>query len=84
MSFGCCIVCSDIPENTAIASDYAYTFRRGDSENLREVLEELIKHPAKVRSLRGMAIDYVRREFNWDSIVDRLEELYRDMLSEEA
>ena len=82
MSFGCCIVCSDIPENTTIVSDYAYTFKRGDRENLREMLEELIKHPTKVRSQRGMAVDYVRREFNWDSIVDRLEELYGVMLSE--
>ncbi len=82
MSFGCCIVCSDIPENTTIVSDYAYTFRRGDSENLRELLEGLINHPAKVRSRRGMAMDYVRREFNWDSIVDQLEEVYRGMLSE--
>ncbi len=81
MSFGCCIVCSDIPENTTIVSDYAYTFKRGDSENLGEVLEELIEHPAKVRTRKGVAIDYVRREFSWDSIVDRLEELYRDMLS---
>jgi len=83
MSFGCCIVCSDIPENTAVVSDYAYTFRRGDSENLREILEELINHPAKVRSRRGLAIDYVRSEFNWDSIVDQLEEVYGGMLSEE-
>jgi len=82
MSFGCCIVCSDIPENTTIVSDYAYIFRRGDSENLKEVLEELINHPPRVRSRRGMAIDYVRREFNWDSIVDRLEEVYGGMLSE--
>jgi len=83
MSFGCCIVCSDIPENTAVVSDYAYTFRRGDSENLREVMAELINHPAKVRSRRGLAIDYVRNEFNWDSIVDQLEEVYGGMLSEE-
>ncbi len=82
MSFGCCIVCSDIPENATIVSDYAYTFRRGNSENLREVLGELINHPAKVRSQRGKAKDYVRREFNWDSIVDRLEEVYGGMLSE--
>jgi len=82
MSFGCCIVCSDIPENTTIVSDYAYTFRRGDTENLRKVLEELINHPAKVRSQRGMAIDYVRREFDWDSIVGQLEEIYRGMLSQ--
>jgi len=82
MSFGCCIVCSDIPENISIVSDYAYIFRRGDSENLREMLEQLINHPAKVRARRGMAIDYVRREFNWDSIVDQLEEVYGGMLSE--
>jgi len=82
MSFGCCIVCSDIPENISIVSDYAYTFRRGDSENLREVMAELINHPAKVRSRRGLAIDYVRNEFNWDSIVDQLEEVYGGMLSE--
>ncbi len=82
MSFGCCIVCSDIPENTTVVSDYAYTFRSGDSENLKEVLEELIEHPAKVQSQKGAAIDYVRREFSWDSVVDRLEKLYGEMLSE--
>jgi len=81
MSFGCCIVCSDIPENITVVSDYAYPFRRGDSENLKEVLEELINDPAKVRSRKETAADYVRREFNWDSIVDRLEEVYGGMLS---
>lgn len=76
MSYGNCCVASDIPENLEAIEDYGYTFRNRDTDDLRKVLDDLIKHPEKVEQKKEAAREYVLKNYSWDTITDQMEELY--------
>lgn len=80
MSYGNCCVASDIPENLEAIEDYGYIFRNRDTDDLRKVLEDLIKHPEKVEQKKEAAREYVLKNYSWDTITDQMEELYFSMV----
>jgi len=80
MSYGNCCVASDIPENLEAIENYGYTFRDRDTENLRNILQDLIDHPDKVEKKRAAAKTHVLQKYSWDSIADQMEALYLSMI----
>ena len=80
MAYGACIVTSDIPANAYVVGDAGITFRVGDTDDLRAVLEQIIKSPESADALRRAAKQRMTQEFHWDAVVRRWERLYRDIL----
>ena len=74
---------SDIPEHLeVIGNDRGFTFKTGDVDDLRLKLETLLS-PDKESLLRETAASakkYVEKEYNWNDIVDKTEELYKNVL----
>jgi glycosyltransferase involved in cell wall biosynthesis len=79
LSFGRCTLISDIPENLEVAGDCAVTFRSRDVGDLREKLQQLIDSPETVKSFEGKARQRVKDYFSWDRVVEKLDEVYRDV-----
>ena len=77
MSYGNCCLVSDIRESTEVVEDHAPVFRKSDVENLREVLQELMDHPEKVREYRCGAADFICGKYNWDEVVAETLQLYQ-------
>jgi glycosyltransferase involved in cell wall biosynthesis len=48
LSYGRCVLVSDIPENMEVAEECALSFRSKDVEDLRSKLDHLIHHPEEV------------------------------------
>jgi len=80
MSYGNCCVASDIPENLEAVEDYGYTFRNRDTENLRNILQDLIDHPDKVEKKKEAAKTHVLQKYSWDGIADQMEALYLSVI----
>ncbi len=80
MSYGNCCVASDIPENREALGGHGYTFRNRDSDDLRNVLNDLIRDPDKVEGKKRAARDHVLEHYSWDLVADRMEELYFSLL----
>jgi glycosyltransferase involved in cell wall biosynthesis len=80
MSYGNCCLASDIPENREAVEKFGYYFRNRDVESLRNVLEELIGQPDKVEGIRRAAREHVLTHYSWDTVADRMEELYFEIL----
>lgn len=76
MSYGNCCVVSDIPENTEVVGEYAASFKHGDSEDLRMVLDKLLSDDSLVGRYKKDAADYITRRYNWDEVVDKTLHLY--------
>lgn len=76
MAAGNCVLVSDIPENLETVGDAGFSFRRGDTESLRQKLEFLIANPDLVRETRLKAIARVRENYDWDKIASQLEKIY--------
>lgn len=77
MSYGNCCLVSDIEENLEVVRDYAVSFHKGDVEDLRRKLEELLAHPDKVEQMKALSAGYICERFNWDDVVERTLEVYR-------
>lgn len=77
MSYGNCCLVSDIPENTEVVEDHAPAFRAGDVADLQEKLTDLILDKAKVDRYREDAADFICSKYNWETVVDETEKLYR-------
>lgn len=77
MSYGNCCLVSDIPENTEVVGEHAYTFRKGNTPDLKGKLEYLLEHPADVERMKEQSSDYICARYNWDEVVDKTLQLYR-------
>lgn len=80
MSYGCCVLVSDILENIEAIGRLGYTFERGNSLDLRYKLQLLIDNPHMVLRFSDQEKQYVYRNYNWDKIADKLESLYLSIL----
>lgn len=76
MSYGNCVLTSDIEECTNVIHDRGLTFRRGNVQDLQKKLAYVISHPNAVRLFRWMSADYICERFQWDTIVQKTLQLY--------
>lgn len=81
MSYGICCLCSDIPENLELIGDCGFTFKNKDPEDLREKLEMLLSNPHLVAEMGKKGEAYVLKNYHWDNIVTKVENLYQEVLN---
>lgn len=77
MSYGSCVLVSDIEECTNVVRDRGITFRRGDVDDLQTKLQYALDHPNAVRMFKWLSADYICDRFQWDTIVDQTLAVYR-------
>lgn len=77
MSYGNCCLVSDISECTEVVEDKAAVFRKGNVEDLRRVLQELLDDSGRVEEYKSEAAEFITGKYNWGDVVDRTLELYR-------
>ncbi len=84
MSYGLGIVASDIPEHLEGAGQAAMYFHKNDQVDLREQLQRAVDDP-KMAALKGLqAQKRVLRYFHWDNLIEQIEQLYQNLLKDEA
>ena len=76
LSYGRCVLASDIESCVEALGECGYTFRSTDVGDLTHKLTHLIANPALVHAERDKGIARVTREYDWEKVVDRFEELY--------
>lgn len=77
MSYGNCCLVSDIPENTEVTGDLAAVFPKGNTEALREKMQELLDDPGTVERMKLSTADYISKHYNWDVVVEQMLRVYR-------
>ena len=77
MSYGNCCLVSDIPECTEVVGEKAVTFRRGDPDDLEQVLQSLCADPVRAADYRRTARDYICAAYNWDDVTEKTLALYQ-------
>jgi glycosyltransferase involved in cell wall biosynthesis len=80
LSYGRCVVASDIPENVEALGGQGFTFRSGDVDDLTRVLGRLLNNPEIAGEQYDPARAYVARKFDWERTTDLFEGVY-DYLS---
>jgi len=80
LSYGRCVLLSDIPENLEVAEGCSVSFRSQDVNDLREKLEALIRDPARVQSFESKARAHIQQHYSWDRVAAATEEVYRRLV----
>lgn len=80
LSFGLCVVTSDIPENLEVVRNCGYSFKSRDVSELKTLLANLLDNPELVRQAGLRSLETVRFNYNWDIIADQTEKVYRHIL----
>ena len=75
MSYGANTLTSDIPECTQITENYGSTFKKGNVNDLKNKLEEILE--GKNRKEREEISKYVLDKYNWDDIALETIKLYK-------
>lgn len=79
LSYGRCVLVSDIPENLEVAEECAASFRSKDVGDLREKLELLLKRPDLVKHYEDRARSHILQHYSWDTVTESTEALYREL-----
>lgn len=81
MGYGLAPLVSDIKENTEAIDDAGYSFKVKDTGDLKEKMAYLLNRPGEVEKKGKSAQERVKREYGWNSIVQKTVEVYRDVLN---
>lgn len=76
MSYGNCCLVSDIPECIEVVGDKAVSFKKSDTEDLKDKLNQLCADTEDVNKYKREASEYVCSRYSWEDVTDRTLELY--------
>jgi len=82
LSYGRCVLFSDIPENLEVAEACGVSFRSKDVGDLKEKLEMLLARADLVKHFEDKARDHIRQQYSWDKVTESTEALYQSLLSD--
>ncbi|MEP7076062.1 MAG: DUF1972 domain-containing protein [Acidobacteriota bacterium] len=77
MGFGNCVLAYATPENCEVVGSAAILF--SDTSDLTAKLHEVVDDGSIVEKYRSDAQEHVKRQYSWESITDKYEELFRKM-----
>ena len=77
MSYGNCCLTSDIDECASVMDDKGVTFKKSDTNDLINVLQDLCDDYKNVKRYKDGAQNYILSKYNWDDVVNRTIELYK-------
>jgi glycosyltransferase involved in cell wall biosynthesis len=82
MSYGKCVLVSDIPENLEAvnhrAEKYGVAFKNKNTADLAKKIEFLLSNPELIKEKGKQAQDYVLRKYNWNEITSKTIEVYKN------
>jgi len=76
MSYGKCVLGSDIPGNVELLEEYGLTFRRGNIKELKAQMAFMLENPETARTLGRKARAHVAKHYDWKDIAETTEYLY--------
>jgi glycosyltransferase involved in cell wall biosynthesis len=80
LSFGKCVLASDIEANLEAMGDTGLTFASRNVSDLRTKLSFLLDNPGVVAERSRNARSWVRATYSWEAVVEELERVYRSAL----
>lgn len=76
MSYGNCVLASDISEIHEVVEDKAVLFKKGDVCDLQQKLQWAVDNPVIISKYKKNAINYICNKYNWDDVVKKTLDLY--------
>ena len=71
------LLCSDIPENTAVAEEKAIYFKKGNVDDLADKLKILCDNSELVEKFRDGVDEFILNKYSWQDVADATCKLYQ-------
>lgn len=76
MSYGKCVLSSDIPENLELTEEHGLYFKRSDISDLVKKLKFILTNPESVSTIGLNARTHVAKHYDWKDIAETTDYLY--------
>ncbi len=76
LSYGKCVLTSDIPENKEASGPWGITFKSKDVQDLEEKLKFLLARKDLVNSQNKERREYIETNYSWDKTTDEIEKVF--------
>ncbi len=80
MSYGKCVIYSDIPENAEAAQGVGLSFQNKNVNDLAKKFQIALENQNLLQELGEQAKERIKREYNWEDIVIQIERVYKSAL----
>ena len=80
MSFGRCVLASDIPENLELVRGVGWSFPGRDAGSLAQLLRRVIASPEEATAMGRLARHRVETDYTWDQVARGTEAFYYQVL----
>lgn len=77
MSYGNCVIGSDIAEIADVVEDKAILFKKANVEDLKEKLQMVCDDVELVEKYKSEASGYICGRYNWEDVVERTLKVYQ-------
>ncbi len=77
MSYGNCVLASDIEENREVLGEAGFTFESKNVVELKNKLEYLLQNKQEVQTKRDLAKERSRGFLSWEKVTDQIVSLYQ-------
>jgi len=81
LSYGRCVIVSDIPENIEVVEDSAVTFKSRDVQDLRSKLQLCLEQPEMVAATAARCRRLAEEKYSWPRLVEATEKVYEVALT---
>lgn len=80
MSYGKCVLASDIPEHLEIIKDHGLPFQKNNSQDLAEKIIAVLETPDLTNFVGQNAAQFVQANYNWEEIATNVDVLYKKLV----
>jgi glycosyltransferase involved in cell wall biosynthesis len=84
MSYGTCVLASDIDPHVEILAGSGFTFQTGSGADLAEKLQMLVDNPEMVQQQRDAVRQRVETTYSWEPVAQAMVEVYEQLLHDEG
>lgn len=84
MSYGKCVLASDIPEHQEIIKDHGLSFAKNDPADLAKNLIMMLETPDLTRFVGQSAAKFVQANYNWEEITTQTDALYEKLANQDS
>ncbi len=80
MALGNCVIATGVEFNREVVGDCGLCYAPGNPNDLAKRIDYLLNKPEEVEKYRPLAIERMRRNYNWDAVVNKTENLMKKIL----
>lgn len=84
MGFGNGVLVNDTPENREVVGDSGIIYLKNNVDDLRAKLQKMLDNPGLIEDYGAKARLRIQRHYSWETVTDKYEELFQQMLTKKA